>query len=97
MGEHRSRSRSASRNVRTFSVPETAAPPTPWLVALCDLFLLGAIVVVPLCYEGRTPTGNLLLTLCFWVPGAVHAILVANDYYEDRRQADLLAAMARLR
>jgi len=40
---------------------------------------------------------NLLLTLCFWVPGAVHAILVANDYYEDRRQADLLAAMARLR
>lgn len=64
MGEHRSRSRSASRNVRTFSVPETAAPPTPWLVALCDLFLLGAIVVVPLCYEGRTPTGNLLLTLC---------------------------------
>ena len=40
---------------------------------------------------------NLLLTLCFWVPGAVHAILVANDYYEDRRQQTLLAAMARMR
>lgn len=40
---------------------------------------------------------NLLLTLCFWVPGAVHALLVANDYYEDRRQQSLLAAMARMR
>ena len=64
MGEHRSRSRSASRSTRTFSVPETTPPPTPWLVALCDLFLIGAIAVVPLCYEGRTPFGVLLLTLC---------------------------------
>ena len=64
MGEHRSRSRSASRNARTFSAPVPVTPPTPWLVALCDFFLLGAVAVVPLCYEGRTPVGCLLLTLC---------------------------------
>ena len=54
-------------------------------------------VAVLLCGKPVQALINLVLTLCFWVPGAVHALLVANDYYEDRRQADLLAAMARLR
>ena len=28
---------------------------------------------------------NIILTIFFWVPGIIHAILVVNDYYEDRR------------
>jgi uncharacterized membrane protein YqaE (UPF0057 family) len=28
---------------------------------------------------------NIILTLCFWIPGIIHSILVVNDFYEDRR------------
>lgn len=28
---------------------------------------------------------NFFLTLAFWVPGAVHAILVVNEYKADKR------------
>jgi uncharacterized membrane protein YqaE (UPF0057 family) len=28
---------------------------------------------------------NLILTLIFWVPGAVHAILVVHDHKADKR------------
>lgn len=64
MGEQRTRTRSSSRSGRSHSAPTPViTPPTPWLVTLTDLFLFSAIAFVPLCYEGRTPVGNLLLTL----------------------------------
>jgi uncharacterized membrane protein YqaE (UPF0057 family) len=28
---------------------------------------------------------NLILTLIFWVPGAIHAILVVNEHKADKR------------
>ncbi|WP_078380812.1 YqaE/Pmp3 family membrane protein [Sutcliffiella halmapala] len=28
---------------------------------------------------------NLILTLFFWIPGAVHAILVVNEHKADKR------------
>ena len=28
---------------------------------------------------------NLVLTLMFWIPGMIHAILVVNGFYADRR------------
>jgi uncharacterized membrane protein YqaE (UPF0057 family) len=37
---------------------------------------------------------NFLLTLCFWVPGAIHAVLVVNDKKADKRaqkQAEYIA------
>ncbi|MGZ3945078.1 MAG: YqaE/Pmp3 family membrane protein [Mucilaginibacter sp.] len=34
-----------------------------------------------------------LLTLCLWVPGVVHAILVTNDYYEERRHRQMMRAI----
>jgi uncharacterized membrane protein YqaE (UPF0057 family) len=34
-----------------------------------------------------------LLTLCLWVPGVVHAILVTNDYYEERRHRQMIRAI----
>lgn len=38
---------------------------------------------------------NLILTLFFWVPGAVHAVLVVNNYYEDRRARQIVDAIHR--
>jgi uncharacterized membrane protein YqaE (UPF0057 family) len=35
---------------------------------------------------------NLLLTACFAVPGIIHAILVVNKYYADKRHKELLQA-----
>ncbi|MGZ3767898.1 MAG: YqaE/Pmp3 family membrane protein [Mucilaginibacter sp.] len=34
-----------------------------------------------------------LLTLCLWVPGVVHAILVNNGYYEERRHRQMMRAI----
>lgn len=28
---------------------------------------------------------NLILTLCFWIPGVVHAILVVNEHKANQR------------
>jgi len=38
-----------------------------------------------------------LLTLCLWIPGVVHAILVTNDYYEERRHRQMMRAIRRNR
>lgn len=36
---------------------------------------------------------NLVLTIAFWVPGVVHAMLVVHNYYADKRTERLLRAM----
>ena len=36
---------------------------------------------------------NLLLTLCFWVPGAVHACLVVHTHLADRRADRIVEAV----
>ena len=33
---------------------------------------------------------NLVLTLCFWVPGVIHAILVVNNANADKRNERLI-------
>ncbi len=38
---------------------------------------------------------NIILTLFFWVPGIIHAILVVNKFYEDRRYRKLISAARR--
>jgi uncharacterized membrane protein YqaE (UPF0057 family) len=42
-------------------------------------------VAVLVCGKPFQALLNLFLTLLFWVPGMIHALLVANDYYEDER------------
>jgi len=37
---------------------------------------------------------NIILTIFFWVPGIIHAILVVNKYYDDKRHRQFMA-MAR--
>ncbi|HEY0030791.1 MAG TPA: YqaE/Pmp3 family membrane protein [Bacteroidia bacterium] len=36
---------------------------------------------------------SLVLTLCFWIPGIIHAILVVNKHYADKRHLELITAM----
>ena len=36
---------------------------------------------------------NLVLTLLFWIPGAVHALFVVHGYHEDRRADRILEAV----
>ena len=38
---------------------------------------------------------NILLTLCFWVPGVIHAILVVHSHLEDKRTERIVAAIER--
>ena len=35
---------------------------------------------------------NLLLTILVWIPGVIHAVLVTNKYYADKRHKELLKA-----
>lgn len=36
---------------------------------------------------------NLVLTLLFWIPGAVHALFVVHGYHEDRRADRIVEAV----
>lgn len=36
---------------------------------------------------------NLALTLCFYVPGMIHAVLVVNQHYEERNAHRIIAAL----
>lgn len=36
---------------------------------------------------------NIFLTLLLWVPGAIHAILVVNDYHADKRAKRIVKAI----
>lgn len=38
---------------------------------------------------------NLVLTLLFWLPGAVHACLVVHDYREEKRTQRVVRALER--
>ena len=40
---------------------------------------------------------NIILTIFFWVPGVIHAILVTTDYYEAKRHRQLVRAVKRSR
>ncbi len=50
-------------------------------------------VAVLLCGKPFQAVLNLVLTLCFWVPGAIHALLIAGDFYEDQRTERMMRAL----
>lgn len=50
-------------------------------------------LAVLLCGKPFQAVLNLFLTLCFWVPGAIHALLVAHDYYEDERTDRMMRSL----
>jgi uncharacterized membrane protein YqaE (UPF0057 family) len=52
-------------------------------------------IAVLLCGKPIQALLNLLLTLLFFIPGMIHAILVVHDYYEDRRTKKVVRAIRR--
>jgi len=38
---------------------------------------------------------SVILTLCLWIPGIIHAFLVINRYYDDKRNDKLINAMGK--
>jgi uncharacterized membrane protein YqaE (UPF0057 family) len=49
-------------------------------------------VAVLLCGKPFQAILNLILTICFWVPGAVHACLVVHERHADKRAARIIRA-----
>jgi len=35
---------------------------------------------------------SIILTICFWIPGIIHAILIVNSYHADKRNDKLIRA-----
>jgi uncharacterized membrane protein YqaE (UPF0057 family) len=52
-------------------------------------------LAVLLCGTPLQTLLNLFLTLCLWVPGAVHTCLVVNAHLADKRNARLVRAVRR--
>jgi uncharacterized membrane protein YqaE (UPF0057 family) len=36
---------------------------------------------------------SIILTIFFWIPGVIYAILVTNDFYENRRTRRVIRAV----
>jgi len=58
---------------------------------------LFAILLPPVAvlFSGRPIQAvlNLILTLCFWIPGALHACFVVHQDQEDKRAQRIVDAM----
>ena len=58
-----------------------------------------AILLPPLavlsCGKPFQALASIVLTLLFWVPGIVHALLVVHSYHEERRTERLIHAIER--
>jgi uncharacterized membrane protein YqaE (UPF0057 family) len=50
-------------------------------------------VAVLICGKPFQAIINLVLTLMLWVPGVIHALFVAHNYYADQRNKELVAAV----
>ena len=62
----------------------------PMLYLLALLFPPVAVLLVGKPFQAIL---NLILTLLFYVPGAVHACLVVHEHYNDKRTKRIIAAM----
>lgn len=62
------------------------------------LYLI-AILLPPLAVALTNRAGafiaNLFLCLLFWIPGIIHAILVVNQHYQDKRTDRVVSAIER--
>ena len=56
-----------------------------------------AIILPPLavllCGKPFQAILNLVLSLCFWIPGVVHALFVVNSHLADMRAEKMIAAV----
>jgi uncharacterized membrane protein YqaE (UPF0057 family) len=60
-----------------------------------------AIILPPLavllCGKPLQAILNLVLTLCLWVPGVVHALFVVNSHLADVRAEKMIAAVKKVK
>ena len=54
-------------------------------------------VAVLLCGKPVQFVLNILLTLLFWIPGAIHAILVVNSHLADKRANKIVKAVSKVK
>ncbi len=54
-------------------------------------------VAVLLCGKPVQFILNILLTLLFWIPGVVHAILVVNSHLADKRADKIVKAVSKVK
>lgn len=60
------------------------------------MYLLAIIlppVAVLFCGKPIAAIGNIVLTLFFWLPGAIHALMVVSTHNAEKRQEKLIRAM----
>lgn len=50
-------------------------------------------LAVLLCGKPLLALLNVILTLCFWVPGIVHALFVVHGYLADQRTKEIVSAI----
>jgi uncharacterized membrane protein YqaE (UPF0057 family) len=50
-------------------------------------------VAVLLCGKPVQAVLNLILTMCFWIPGVVHALFVVNSHLADKRAEKMILAV----
>ena len=50
-------------------------------------------VAVFLCGKPVQGILNIILTLCFWIPGVIHALFVVNSHLADKRTDRIVEAM----
>ena len=59
-------------------------------------YLLAVIlppVAVLICGKPVQAILNLILTLCFWIPGVIHALFIAHGHYADKRTDRIVSAI----
>jgi len=56
-----------------------------------------AIILPPLavflCGKPVQTILSVILTLCFWIPGVIHALLVVHSHLADKRNKELIKAI----
>jgi len=61
------------------------------------MLYLFAVVCPPLavllCGKPLQALLSIVLSLLFWFPGILHAVLVVHDHYEDKRAQELREAL----
>lgn len=50
-------------------------------------------LAVFLCGKPLVGLLNIILTLCFWVPGAIHALFVVHGHLADQRTQKIVNAL----
>jgi uncharacterized membrane protein YqaE (UPF0057 family) len=62
-----------------------------------SMHYLFAIICPPLavlaCQKPTQALLNLILTLCFWIPGMIHAMMVVKSHRDERRLFRLIGEM----